>query len=329
MRGFDVVLHTATLHKPHVATHPRDAFVATNNTGTLTILEAALAEGVRGVVFTITTSVFGVHFRKTLPDPLCGSPKTGLRPRRTFTALPKSRRKSFVPTSTEQWACLRSSCEHRVLQEPDDDPKRRGGFADANLKANELLYRRVEIADAVDAHLLATNQLATIGFGRYIISATTPFTPEHCDQLRGDVAGVIDELVPSYKPVYEGLDWKMLKGIDRVYVNRLAREELGWSPKYDFASICNRLRSGEGMFSPLVEAVGKCSFFSHRHSLRWRSRDLRLATDRLTRHALKGRYAFRDVMKALLVAREDRHLGAAIVIDVVQRADLDHECAGA
>ena len=30
MRGVDAVLHTATLHKPHVATHAREAFVETN-----------------------------------------------------------------------------------------------------------------------------------------------------------------------------------------------------------------------------------------------------------------------------------------------------------
>lgn len=41
MRGVDAVLHTATLHKPHVATHPAQAFVDTNITGTLTLLEEA------------------------------------------------------------------------------------------------------------------------------------------------------------------------------------------------------------------------------------------------------------------------------------------------
>lgn len=56
IRGVDVVIHTATLHKPHLATHSRHAFVETNITGTLTILEAALATGVTGVVFTSNTT---------------------------------------------------------------------------------------------------------------------------------------------------------------------------------------------------------------------------------------------------------------------------------
>ena len=40
MRGVTHVLHAATLHKPHVATHARQAFVDTNVTGTLNVLEA-------------------------------------------------------------------------------------------------------------------------------------------------------------------------------------------------------------------------------------------------------------------------------------------------
>src|ERR1044072_6336206 len=35
MGGVDAVLHAATLHKPHVATHERQAFIDTNITGTL------------------------------------------------------------------------------------------------------------------------------------------------------------------------------------------------------------------------------------------------------------------------------------------------------
>src|ERR1041385_1691083 len=46
MKDVNVVLHTATLHKPHVATHSRQEFVDTNITGTLNLLEeAAAAEG--------------------------------------------------------------------------------------------------------------------------------------------------------------------------------------------------------------------------------------------------------------------------------------------
>ena len=52
------VIHAATLHKPHVATHTQQQFVDTNISGTLTLIEAATAAGVAGFVYTSTTSVY-------------------------------------------------------------------------------------------------------------------------------------------------------------------------------------------------------------------------------------------------------------------------------
>jgi UDP-glucose 4-epimerase len=59
MAGIDTVLHTATLHKPHVATHCRQDFVDTNITGTLNLLEEAVSAGVSSFIYTSTTSIFG------------------------------------------------------------------------------------------------------------------------------------------------------------------------------------------------------------------------------------------------------------------------------
>src|SRR5882672_5066489 len=59
MEGVDTVLHTATLHKPHVGTHSKQDFVDTNITGTLNLLEEAVAAGVSSFIFTSTTSAFG------------------------------------------------------------------------------------------------------------------------------------------------------------------------------------------------------------------------------------------------------------------------------
>src|SRR4051794_41952966 len=72
MEGVDAVLHAATLHKPHVGSHPRQEFVDTNITGTLTLLEEAVAAGVGRFVFTSTTSAFG---RALQPPPGAPAPR--------------------------------------------------------------------------------------------------------------------------------------------------------------------------------------------------------------------------------------------------------------
>src|ERR1700744_4065322 len=57
--GVDAILHAATLHKPHVGSHGRADFVDTNISGTVHLLEAAVAAGVSRFVFTSSTSAFG------------------------------------------------------------------------------------------------------------------------------------------------------------------------------------------------------------------------------------------------------------------------------
>jgi len=257
MKGIDVVMHTATLHKPHVATHPREAFVETNITGTLNILEAALAAGVTGVVYTSTSSVFGGAL-----VPVEGQPAAWITedvqpvPKNIYGVTKRAAEdlcELFYRNKGLPSIVLRTS---RFFPEPDDDPNRRQQHDDMNLKANEYLYRRLDLGDAVDAHLLAAERAPSIGFGRYLVSATTPFEPEHLLDLRSDAPGVVRSLFPDYEAEYESRSWTMSAGIDRVYVNRRAREELGWKPRYDFRHILDRLQRGEDVSSPVAQAVG-------------------------------------------------------------------------
>jgi nucleoside-diphosphate-sugar epimerase len=133
----------------------------------------------------------------------------------------------------------------------------RTAYDDANVKVNELLYRRIDIEDVVSAHLAAIARAAEIGFGRFIITSTTPFTPEDLVRLRSDVPAVVERYVPHYRELYRRLGWRMFPGIDRVYVNELARTQLGWQPRYDFRRAIDLIQAGEDPRSPLARAVGR------------------------------------------------------------------------
>ena len=257
MRGVDAVLHAATLHKPHVATHARQAFVDTNVTGTLHLLEEAVAAGAKAFVFTSTTSAFG---RALVPPP--GEPAAWITedvvpvPKNIYGATKVAaedlcelvQRDSGMPC-----VVLRTS---RFFPEGDDDMHARNAFDGDNLKVSEFLYRRVDIEDVVDAHLLAIDKAPQIGFGRYIISATTPFTRDDLGELRSDAPAVVRRRVPAYEAEYAGRGWSMVPTIDRVYVNERARHELGWRPRHDFAAVISRLRSDDDFRSPLARVVG-------------------------------------------------------------------------
>jgi nucleoside-diphosphate-sugar epimerase len=144
----------------------------------------------------------------------------------------------------------------RFFPEEDDDAAKRTTYSGDNAKANEFLFRRVEISDAVQAHLLAAEKANAIGFSRYIISATSPFSTADLPALRTDAAAVVRSVAPDYVAIYDHLGWKMFPEIDRVYVNDKARLDLGWNPVYNFEYIVKQLQAGNELTSPLAKAIG-------------------------------------------------------------------------
>src|SRR5262249_10574216 len=157
--GVNAVLHTATLHKPHIATHSRQDFIDTNITGTLNLLEEAMASGITAFIFTSTTSAFGGTLT---PSP--GAPAVWV----TEEVKPVPRNIYGVTKTAAEDLCelfhrrhglacliLRTS---RFFPEEDDDVATRQVYDDRNVKANEYLYRRVDLEDAATAHLLALDK---------------------------------------------------------------------------------------------------------------------------------------------------------------------------
>jgi UDP-glucose 4-epimerase len=263
MAGVSAVIHAATLHKPHVATHSRQAFVAANVAGTLTLLEAAVEVGVKAFVYTSTTSAFGSAL-----TPAPGAPAAWI----TEDVVPVPRNIYGVTKTAAESLCelfhrdqglpvvvLRTS---RFFPEPDDNASVAGAYELANVQANELLYRRADIADVVGAHLLAVDRAADIGFGRYIISATTPFGREELAELRADAPAVARRIFPDVDRLYGARGWKLFPSLDRVYVNERARAALGWRPQYDFRRMLDCLARGEDFCSDLARAVGTKGYSS-------------------------------------------------------------------
>ena len=257
LAGVSAVLHTATLHKPHVASHGQQDFVDTNVTGTLTLAEEAAAAGVGSFVFTSSTSAFGRAL-----TPADGQPAAWI----TEDVAPVPRNIYGVTKTAAENLCeiiqrdrglpvvvLRTA---RFFPEGDDADEVRTAYPDANVKANEYLYRRVDLQDVADAHLLAMERAPGIGFGRYIISATTPFTRDDLAGLRTAAPDVVRRLFPDYPEVYQRLGWRMFPAIGRVYVNAAARAGLGWAPRYGFRHVLDAVAAGRDFRSPLARAVG-------------------------------------------------------------------------
>ena len=263
MRGVSTVLHTATLHKPHIETHSRQDFIDTNISGTLNLLEAAVAAGVGSFVFTSTTSTFG---RALMPA--AGEPAAWI----TESVAPVPKNIYGITKLAAEGLCelIHRKCglpciilrTARFFPEQDDDRSVRAQYDNDNLKANEFLYRRADIEDVVTAHTLAMAKAPELGFDRFIISATTPFMREDLLELRNGAAAVVRRRCPDYEAEYARRGWSLSRSIDRVYVNEHARKRLGWQPKYDFHFVIRQLRENEDYRSALAAAVGSKGYHS-------------------------------------------------------------------
>jgi UDP-glucose 4-epimerase len=255
--GVDAVLHTATLHKPHIATHDTRSFIDTNVLGTLNLLEAATTAAIRAFVFTSTTSTFGGALTPSAKEPAAWVTENTVPIPKNIYGVTKIAAEDLCALFHRDHGLpcviLRTS---RFFPEEDDHAPTRTAYDAINIKVNEYLYRRVDLADAVDAHLLALEHAPSIGFARYIISATTPFLPEDVAELRVDAPRVVARRVPDYPAEYSRRGWQMFPTIDRVYVNEQARAYLHWRPRYDFGYVLSRLQSGDDPRSPLARAVG-------------------------------------------------------------------------
>jgi UDP-glucose 4-epimerase len=268
MAGVRHVVHAATLHKPHVATHSRQDFVDTNITGTLNLLEEAVHAGVAAFLFTSTTSTFGRALEPAPDTPAAWIDETVRPVPKNIYGVTKVAAEDLCELAHRNHGLpclvLRTS---RFFPEPDDDESARAAYPDANLKLNELLYRRLDVEDCVDAHLRALDRAPRLGFGRFIITSTTPFRREDTDELRRDAPAVVSRYVPQWREVYERLGWRMAPSITRVYDNRLAREQLGWQPKHDFATVLLRARERAGdIRSDLASALGIKGYHGDAHA---------------------------------------------------------------
>lgn len=248
--AIEAVIHSAALHKPDIARYPAQAFIDVNVTGTLNLLEAASAAGHDRFIFTSTTSLMisdsirrGDGDRAVWID----EEMAPLEPRNIY-GVTKLAAEHLCRLFHQQrgLACmiLRTG---RFFPEDDDTHSHPSG---ENLKANELLNRRLTVEDAATAHLAALDRAVGVGLGTFILSAPTPFCANDAVALKHDAPAVIARYFPDVAELYQARGWVLPQSIDRIYDAGLAERVLGFRAATDFGSVLAALRTGSA--SPIA-----------------------------------------------------------------------------
>lgn len=215
----DAVIHTAALHAPHVGEVSDAEFRRTNVEATSRLLDFAVDAGARHFVLTSTTSLYG---HALVPDGRAVWVNEQLQPEpRDIYDETKLEAEQLLASAGGSMTVtsLRMS---RCFPEP------------AELMAGYRLHRGIDRRDVAEAHVLALERRGPAA--TYVISATTPFEPEDCDELLTDAPAVIDRRYPGLIGRMAANGWSAPRSVDRVYDSSLAQRELGFSPRFGVES---------------------------------------------------------------------------------------------
>ncbi|WP_292654751.1 NAD(P)-dependent oxidoreductase [Mesorhizobium sp.] len=241
----EAIIHSGALHKPDIEHRRKEDFVETNVRGTLNLLDAASAFGVQRFIFTSTTSLMisqtiragGARMAAWLTEDMSPEP-------RNIYGVTKLSAEHLCRLYHLQFGLpvivLRTA---RFFPEADD-MAHVIEQSDANTKANELLFRRLTVEDAADAHIAALEKAPQLGFDIFIISAPTPFQPDDCAALIADAPSVVARYFPDYPAVYTKKGWTMFSSIDRVYDALRARGPAGFRLQDELCRCARRACGG-------------------------------------------------------------------------------------
>src|SRR4051812_41181723 len=249
-RGIEAVIHAGALHKPDIVRYPESAFHEVNVEGTRNLLEAAIAAGNDRFLFTSTTSLMiseavragraGGATRAFWLDEEFGP----LAPRNVYGATKLEAERLCRGAHERHGLAVLILRTSRFFPEDDDTHKAPSG---ENLKANELLHRRLTVEDAADAHLVALDKAPALGFGTVILSAPPPFAESDAEALIEDAPAVIARYFPEAPRLYAERGWTLPPFIDRIYDPSRAERLLGFRCRTDFASVLDALAAGRDL----------------------------------------------------------------------------------
>jgi len=219
-QDIDAVIHTSSLHAPHLKEYPAEAFVKTNIDGTRHLLEASIKNKVRRFVYTSTTSLYG-HAMNPDEEAVWVTEDLIPQPRDIYDETKIAAEdlcRSFSEKCGLPCTSLRVS---RFFPESE------------YLMAIYRLYRGVDVRDAAEAHILAMGADSK-GYDVFNISALSPFSENETHELFHDAPRVLLRHFPSLDRQFAQRNWKLPKSIDRVYVIHKAEKQLGYRPRYNF-----------------------------------------------------------------------------------------------
>lgn len=231
LEGVTALVHTAALHAPHVGLVPEARFQQVNVTLTQALVKEGVSQGLRQVVLTSTTALYGQSSKPRGGRAAWVDERVTPQPRTVYHR---------TKLDAENW--LRNFSEQTGL--PVTVLRMSRCFPEAvDTMAVFRLNRGVDARDVASGHELALRQ-ALPGYNLFNLSGSTPFTRADTLALYQDAASLIQQKLPEMSKEFERRGWVLPTSLDRVYDASAAATGLGWQPKYGFESVLNLYDQG-------------------------------------------------------------------------------------
>jgi nucleoside-diphosphate-sugar epimerase len=221
--GASAVVHIASLHAPHVATHTRDDFLDINVAASMYLLAATIRAGIDRFVYTSTTSVYGnamVH-----PDHAVWVTETiEPQPRDMYDEsklMAEQMCRSAAASAPALTITVLRTC--RFFEEPPET------------MAIHRLYRGADIRDVAAAHALALGRRGP--FDILNVAGPYEFDRDDLETLKSDAPAAIRRYYPDAERAFAERGWHLPRSIDRVYVSDAARRAIGYAPRFGFTEL--------------------------------------------------------------------------------------------
>jgi len=225
----EYIIHTASLHAPHLETHSKEEFIDTNIIGTLNLLEASKENGIRRFVYSSTTSLYG--YAMVSPEKAVWVTEDLLPKPRDIYDVTKIAAEGLCEIYSQKYglSCI-SLRVSRFFPESE------------YLIAIYRLYRGVDVRDATQAHILAMTA-ETEGYGVFNISALSLFSREETYDLFHDAPSVILRHFPDIDSIFAKKGWILPQSIDRVYSVEKAKKTLNYRPSFNFDTLIETINN--------------------------------------------------------------------------------------
>lgn len=231
LAGVDAVVHVAALHAPQVGHVPDAEFQRINVDGTRALLDAAAAAGLRRIVFTSTTALYGAA---ATPAGRAGWVDE------TLTPMPRTiyHRSKLAAEQLLAEAAGHGGPSVRILRMSRCFPEA------ADRMAVYRLHRGIDARDVAAAHLAALADTDAAAVATCVISGATPFRRADAQALWDDAPAVIAARAPALAAAFAARGWALPPRIDRVYDAAQAVAKLGWRPRYGFDEVIAQYEAG-------------------------------------------------------------------------------------